>query len=87
MNPKTNHPPSSEKRPPPTQEQITQRAHRLWIEEGRPEGRHREHWEKAEAQLRAGSGPLSRGEVEADKRIDGLSPAPADKRSPKGENL
>jgi hypothetical protein len=36
---------------PPTQEEIVARAHRLWIEAGRPEGRDREHWAEAERQL------------------------------------
>jgi hypothetical protein len=38
---------------PPTTEEIVARAHRIWIEAGRPEGRDREHWEEAERQLRA----------------------------------
>lgn len=37
--------------PPPTREQIVARAHRLWIEAGRPEGHDREHWAEAERQL------------------------------------
>ena len=88
---KTNSP--SRSLPPPTPEQITQRAHRIWIESGRPDGRDREHWLEAERQLRdpsAKTGPRgeeSREEVEADKRVDGLSPPRRDPRSPKGENL
>jgi len=35
----------------PTREEITQRAHLIWEQEGRPEGRDSEHWLKAEAQL------------------------------------
>jgi len=37
-------------------EEIARRAHELWEQEGRPEGRHGEHWLAAEAQLR-GPGP------------------------------
>ena len=33
------------------EEQIRQRAHEIWEAEGRPEGRHEEHWARAEASL------------------------------------
>jgi hypothetical protein len=29
-------------------EQIRKRAHEIWEQEGRPEGKEREHWERAE---------------------------------------
>jgi hypothetical protein len=29
------------------EERIRQKAHQIWIEEGRPEGRDREHWDMA----------------------------------------
>jgi hypothetical protein len=45
-------PPASFSLPPASHEQITARAHRLWIEAGRPDGMHREHWFEAERQLR-----------------------------------
>ena len=35
---------------------IRERAHRLWLEEGKPEGRELEHWREAERQLRAEAG-------------------------------
>lgn len=74
--------------PPPTHEEITARAHRLWIETGRPEGRHREHWFEAERQLRDPSGRRAREDwVEAEKRLDGLIEPPPDGRSPSGEQL
>jgi hypothetical protein len=38
--------------PPPSHDEIVARAHRLWLEAGRPEGRDREHWAEAERQLR-----------------------------------
>lgn len=36
---------------PPTHEEITARAHRIYELEGRPERRSLEHWAQAEAQL------------------------------------
>lgn len=35
---------------------IRERAHRLWEEEGRPEGRSEEHWREAERQVMAEEG-------------------------------
>jgi len=32
---------------------IRDRAHEIWEKEGRPEGRHREHWERAAAEIEA----------------------------------
>ena len=37
----------------PTHEQITKRAHEIFIERGQPEGRDLDHWLEAEKQLRA----------------------------------
>jgi hypothetical protein len=92
MKSKTNSPARKGELPPPTHEQIMQRAHRLWIEAGRPEGRDREHWLEAERQLRnpssrQASDTESYEEVEADKRVDGLSPPNRDPRTPSGERL
>lgn len=39
-------------------ERIRQRAHELWEEEGHPEGREADHWQRAERELR-GEGPPS----------------------------
>ena len=55
------------------QERIRARAYRIWEEEGRPEGREREHWDKAselEAQEHPPAGatepnPVARGETRA----------------------
>src|SRR4051794_11762719 len=33
---------------------VQERAHQIWIDEGRPEGRAVEHWCEAERQLRSG---------------------------------
>ena len=38
------------------QERIRQRAHEIWEEEGRPEGRHAEHWAQASRELEAEGG-------------------------------
>lgn len=35
----------------PLDEAIRQRAYAIWESEGRPEGREREHWSRAEAEL------------------------------------
>lgn len=35
----------------PTQEEISSRAHQMWIDEGRPTGRSLEHWFRAEREL------------------------------------
>ena len=37
----------------PTPEEIALYAYAIWEHEGRPEGREIEHWQQAEAQLRA----------------------------------
>lgn len=36
---------------PAQQQQIQELAYQLWEQEGRPEGRDREHWERAQRQL------------------------------------
>jgi hypothetical protein len=83
---------------PISHEQIALRAHHLWEERGRPEGRDLEHWLEAERQLRresnqgrgrGGPGQREPDLVEAEKRLDGLTeppPSPA-RRTPKGEQL
>lgn len=35
------------------EEKIRERAYRLWVEEGQPEGRHDQHWEEARRQIDA----------------------------------
>jgi DUF2934 family protein len=41
------------------QERIRRRAHEIWEREGRPEGRHEEHWARASREVEAegGAGP------------------------------
>ena len=38
------------------QERIRQRAHEIWEGEGRPEGRHAEHWTQASREIEAQGG-------------------------------
>jgi len=35
------------------EEKVRQRAHELWESEGRPEGKHLEHWQQAEQDILA----------------------------------
>jgi hypothetical protein len=37
-----------------TEEDVARRAYEIYLAEGSPEGRHLEHWRRAEAELRAG---------------------------------
>ncbi|MBB3974735.1 DUF2934 domain-containing protein [Hansschlegelia beijingensis] len=39
----------------PKIENIRERAHEIWLSEGRPEGRHDQHWAQAESELSGGS--------------------------------
>jgi Protein of unknown function (DUF2934) len=39
------------------EERIRQRAHDIWEREGRPEGRHAEHWARARREVAAEGGP------------------------------
>ena len=40
--------------PDPTDEEIALCAYRIWLHEGCPQGRHKEHWLKARKELLAG---------------------------------
>lgn len=44
-------------RPHITEERIRERAYRLWIEEGQPQGKDAEHWERARELLALESDP------------------------------
>lgn len=37
----------------PTHDEVAAFAHLIWEKEGKPEGRHLQHWHEAEAQLKA----------------------------------
>lgn len=36
---------------PGREELIRERAHNIWVEEGKPEGREKEHWERAAREI------------------------------------
>jgi hypothetical protein len=42
--------------PSVTPEKISQRAHQLWEQAGKPQGSHNEHWLQAEQELKASEG-------------------------------
>jgi len=44
----------------PDQDLIRARAHQIWEREGRPEGRHIEHWEMASAEIAAEAKPAKK---------------------------
>ncbi|MET3756151.1 DUF2934 domain-containing protein [Rhizobium binae] len=51
------------------EDEIRKRAHSLWEKEGRPEGKHRDHWIRAEHELDA------RGETDNPPRLEALREA------------
>jgi hypothetical protein len=62
------------------EERIRARARELWEEEGRPEGRHLDHWERAKAEIEKGIGmsggtgasiPLGLGVTDIPKNKEG----------------
>ena len=64
---------------PDQEERIRQRAHELWEREGRPHGRHDNHWQQARDEIEAESLQMeSMKGVSADPTQD--SPAPSPKR-------
>lgn len=46
-----------------SEDEIRERAHRIWMEEGCPHGRDREHWEQAIRELERGDG-VSNGDLD-----------------------
>lgn len=62
------------------EEAIRRRAHEIWEREGRPEGREAEHWERARAELAAGSGGEAGG-AGAD-RVDQAGGRGAERQAP-----
>jgi hypothetical protein len=61
----------------PDQDLIRARAHQIWEREGRPEGRHIEHWEMASAEIAAEAKPA--------KKPASLAKARASKAAKKAE--
>ncbi|WP_424134785.1 DUF2934 domain-containing protein [Roseomonas chloroacetimidivorans] len=47
------------------QDRIRERAHALWEQQGRPEGRHEEHWLQAEQELSSAGAPGATGPATA----------------------
>ncbi|WP_081718334.1 DUF2934 domain-containing protein [Lutibaculum baratangense] len=74
---------------------IRERAHALWEEEGRPEGRHDAHWERARQEIDgpadAGEGPLGAKAPNAPKtakrqrRSGGAAPGDKDRTRAKSD--
>jgi len=63
------------------QDLIRARAHEIWEREGRPEGRHIEHWEMASAEIAAeakpAKKPASLAKARAKKAAEKVEPAMA----------
>ena len=55
---------------------IRQRAHALWEQDGRPEGRHEDHWQQASQEVEGGPAQPQDGET-----------APTDGSEPAGKSL
>lgn len=69
---------------PNHESRVRQRAHDIWEREGRPEGRDREHWAQAEAELAGEGKKSSRKAAEAKPRKAAAAPAakaPAEKKA------
>jgi hypothetical protein len=43
----------------PTYQAVASRAHAIWMAQGCPEGREKEHWQQAEEELMNGAGAMS----------------------------
>lgn len=48
-------------------QRVRERAYRIWEEEGRPHGRHEEHWQRARSETGSGLGAAAQGFREADR--------------------
>ena len=53
---------------------IRERAYAIWEEQGRPDGRHEDHWRQAEAEQPAD--PMAPGSTEAEDIAPGSGRAP-----------
>src|SRR5262245_62774263 len=61
------------------EERIRQRAHELWEQEGRPEGRARDHWERAAQDLDREDSAIQREGIAGEK--PGIKSAPEPEQS------
>jgi hypothetical protein len=48
------------------EERIRQRAHKMWEDDGRPEGREGEHWDRAMREIDGNSGGGGNGQAQRD---------------------
>jgi hypothetical protein len=69
--------------PPPSHEAISHRAHALWEEAGRPEGRDVADWLQAEKELLAQQGPETPSAPPAPRDTPGLKERAGAKKRPK----
>ena len=51
------------------EDQIRQRAHQLWEDQGRPEGQHEEHWRQASSEIGEDGGSDTDGETSPAPRL------------------
>ena len=58
-------------------ENIRKRAYEMWEQEGRPDGQHESHWQRAEQELAGGAGgpPLSMGGLASSLQPGSVTPA------------
>jgi hypothetical protein len=57
------------------EDQIRERAYRLWEEAGRPEGQHETHWNQASGEV--GTTVSGRGQADDQATVDQLTPSEA----------
>jgi hypothetical protein len=43
---------------------IEMRAYEIWLEEGQPSGRHKQHWERAKREITGNGGPRSEASLQ-----------------------
>jgi hypothetical protein len=63
---------------------IRKRAFEIWLEEGQPYGRHKEHWARAEKEIKGAGKPEPIGEIKfAEERLldQGEGQPPTEKQS------
>lgn len=62
--------------PEDRESRIHKRAHELWEKEGRPEGRHDEHWRQASQEIGGEPSQQQHGsDTRAEPTLEGLEPA------------
>ncbi len=61
----------------PDEERIRRRAHEIWEREGRPEGRHEEHWAWARREVEAEEGGSPPGAAGSDASPTDTAPGSA----------